>query len=160
VRAIIAPLERLLSTVDCSRKSYKLGHTELKSRKFTASELKVMTALWDRGPIAIREILETYPKKKRLAYTTVQTLVYRLEEKGAVRRTRKIGGAFIYEAVVSRQVAGHRLLDELMDLFGGRAQPVMSHLIECGKLTDEDVEAARRQLRDSRRNRVKKLPTE
>src|SRR5690606_11570921 len=116
------------------------------TKRFTRAELKVMQAFWDLGKASIREVLETFPKKRRPAYTTVQTLVYRLEEKGAIRRTRKIGGAHIFEPVVSRQMEGRKLLDEVLELFGGRTQPVMSHLIETGRLTREDVEAARRLL--------------
>lgn len=115
-------------------------------KKLTVAELRVMELLWNDGPAAIRELLEKYPGKRRPAYTTVQTLVYRLEEKGAIRRKRKIGGAHIFEAVISRHAAQRRMLDELLEFFGGRAQPLVSHLIESGRLTLEDIEAAKRQL--------------
>jgi predicted transcriptional regulator len=118
----------------------------MKSKKLTAAELNVMQILWDDGPAAIRELLEKYPGKRRPAYTTVQTLVYRLEEKGAISRKRKIGGAHIFEAVISRHAAQRRMLDELLEFFGGRAQPLVSHLIESGRLSLEDIEAAKRQL--------------
>jgi predicted transcriptional regulator len=118
----------------------------MKPRKLTTAELNVMQLLWDEGPAAIRELLEKYPGKRRPAYTTVQTLVYRLEEKGAIRRKRKIGGAHIFEVVISRHSAQRRMLDELLEFFGGRAQPLVSHLIESGRLSLDDIEAARQQL--------------
>jgi predicted transcriptional regulator len=120
----------------------------MKSKNLTAAELKIMDALWEKGAASIRELLEAYGGKA--AYSTVQTLVYRLEEKGAVRRTRKIGGAHIFEAVISRNAAQRKMFDEFLQLFGGRAQPLVSHLIESGQLTREDVEAARRRLGNKR----------
>jgi BlaI family transcriptional regulator, penicillinase repressor len=116
--------------------------------KFTPLELQIMQALWDRGPICIRDIQESFPEDKRPAYTTVQTTIFRLEGKKAVRRVRKIGNAHIFEAVVSRGVAQSRLIDDLLGLFGGRTQPVIAHLIESGKLTLDDVEEARKTLRN------------
>jgi BlaI family transcriptional regulator, penicillinase repressor len=115
--------------------------------KFTPLELQIMQALWDRGAISIREIQESFPERDRPAYTTIQTTVYRLESKKAVRRVRKISNAHIFEAVVSRQATERRFLDDLLGLFGGRTQPVMAHLIEAGKLTLEDVQEAERTLR-------------
>jgi BlaI family penicillinase repressor len=115
--------------------------------KFTPLELGIMQALWDNGRASIREIQETFPESRRPAYTTVQTTVYRLEEKKAVSRVKKIGNAHIFEAVVSRNAAQTRLIDELLGLFGGRTQPVMAHLIEHGKLTMDDVKSAEETLR-------------
>ena len=115
--------------------------------KFTPLELQIMQALWDRGPVCIRDIQESIPEPSRPAYTTVQTTIFRLEAKKAVRRVRKIGNAHIFEAVVSRGDAQSRLIDDLLGLFGGRTQPVMTHLIEAGKLTLDDVEEARKTLR-------------
>ena len=106
-----------------------------------------MEGLWSRGACSIRELQDALPAKSRRAYTTVQTLVYRLEAKGAVRRTKKIGGAHIFEAAVSRSSAQRRLVDELLQLFGGRAQPLMSHLIDAGKLTLDDIEEAKKALK-------------
>ena len=117
------------------------------AKKFTPLELQIMQALWDRGAICIRDIQETFPERDRPAYTTVQTTVYRLEEKKAVRRVRKIGNAHIFEAVVTRDSTQRRLLDDLLRLFGGRSQPVMEHLIESGSLTLEDVKQAEKTLR-------------
>jgi len=117
-------------------------------------ELQIMEVLWERGVVSIREIQEAFPDKNRPAYTTVQTTVYRLESKKAVRRVKKISNAHMFEAVVSRGAAHRRLLDELLALFGGRTQPVMAHLIESGRLTLEDVEEARKTLqRLSRKER-------
>lgn len=111
-------------------------------------ELKIMNALWDRGASSVREILETFPQKKRPAYTTVQTMVYRLEAKNAVRRVRKISNAHIFEAAISRDATQGRLVDELLGLLGGRAQLVMARLIESGKLTLDDIKDAERTLRE------------
>ena len=106
-----------------------------------------MEALWSLGASSIREIQEAFPAKRRPAYTTIQTTVYRLETKGALRRVKKISNAHIFEASVSRTAAQGRLIDELLGLFGGRTQPVMAHLIETGKLTLEDVLEAERMLK-------------
>src|SRR5690242_2231505 len=115
--------------------------------KFTKLELQIMQALWDGGTLSIREIQESFPERDKPSYTTVQTTVYRLEGKNAVRRVKKISNAHIFEAVVSRQSAQRRLIDDLLALFGGRTQPVMSHLIESGKLTLEDVKEAEKALK-------------
>jgi predicted transcriptional regulator len=115
--------------------------------KLSKLEFKIMEALWTKGPLSVREILESFPAKRRPAYTTVQTMVYRLEAKNALRRTKKIGNAHIFEAVVSQAAAQRKHIDDLLALFGGRAQPLMSHLIESGRLTLEDIEEARAALR-------------
>jgi predicted transcriptional regulator len=107
-----------------------------------------MEALWTHGASSVREIQERFPGKHRPAYTTVQTMVYRLEGKKALRRIKKIGNAHIFDAVISRSAAQRRLIDELLSLFGGRTQPVVAHLIESGKLTLEDVQEAERTLRN------------
>jgi predicted transcriptional regulator len=117
--------------------------------KLSKLELKIMEALWSKGPSAVREIQESFPVKGRPAYTTVQTMVYRLEAKNAVKRTKKIGNAHIFEAVISRTAARRKVIDDLLGLFGGRAQPLMSHLIESGRLTLEDIEEARKALREA-----------
>lgn len=109
-------------------------------------EMKIMQALWERGPCSVREIQETFPAKKRPAYTTVQTIVYRLEAKGALRRAKKISNAHIFEATLSRDATHGRLIDDLLGLFGGRSQPVMAHLIESGKLTLDDIRDAEKML--------------
>jgi len=115
--------------------------------KLTRLELQIMEALWSKGALPIREIQEAFPEKDRPAYSTVQTTVYRLEGKGAVRRIKKISNAHIFEAVVSRGAAQGRLIDELLGLFGGRTQPVMAHLVESGKLTLDDVQETEKLLR-------------
>lgn len=106
--------------------------------KFTKLELQILEALWAEGKASIREIQEAFPEP-RPAYTTIQTTVYRLEGKGAVRRVRKISNAHIFEPVVARDVTRHGLLDEILSFFGGRAQPMMAQLAEAGKLTLDDV---------------------
>jgi predicted transcriptional regulator len=117
------------------------------SPKLTKLELQIMEALWTRGACSIREIQEAFPEKGRPAYTTVQTTVYRMEGKKALRRVKKISNAHIFEAAISREAAQSRLIDDLLGLFGGRTQPVMAHFIESGKLTLDDVEQARKALR-------------
>src|SRR5712671_3228964 len=113
--------------------------------KLTKLELQILEALWAHGKASIREIQEAFPEP-RPAYTTIQTTVYRLEGKKAVRRVKKISNAHIFEAVVSRNAAQRRLIDELLGLFGGRTQPVMAHLVESGKLTLADVREAEKAL--------------
>ena len=110
-----------------------------KSIKLTRFELEIMQVLWDLGSGSVREIQERLPEKRRPAYTTVQTIVRRLEEKEAVRRLKKIGNAFIFEPLISRRSAHHRLINELLDSFGGSARPLMAHLAETGKLSLEDL---------------------
>lgn len=111
-------------------------------------ELKVMDVLWKHGASSIREVQERFPAKSRPAYTTVQTTIGRLEAKKAVGRVKKIGGAFIYDALVSRENAQSRLIDDFLALFGGRVQPIMAHFVESGKLTLEDVQHVERHLRE------------
>jgi len=106
--------------------------------RFTRLELRILEALWANGKASIREIQEAFPEP-RPAYTTIQTTVYRLESKKAVRRVRKISNAHIFEPIVSRDVTRHGLLDEILSFFGGRAQPMMAQLAEAGKLTRDDV---------------------
>jgi len=117
------------------------------SPKLTRLELQIMETLWNRGSASIREIQEDFPEKDRPAYTTIQTTVYRLEAKKAVRRVKKVGNFHIFEAAVSRDHAQRKLVDELLALFGGRTQPVMAHLIESGRLTLADVKEAEKVLR-------------
>src|SRR5205085_6195752 len=136
----------LRSTYECSRYYVLIGVTLVTVPKLTRLEMHIMEALWSQGPSSIREIQQAFPASDRPAYTTVQTTVYRLETKKALRRVKKISNAHIFEAVVSRQAAQRRLIDELLGLFGGRTQPVMAHLIESGKLTLEDVREAERAL--------------
>src|ERR1051325_222638 len=109
-------------------------------------ELQIMEALWSRGPCSVREIQESFPAKRRPAYTTVQTMVYRLETKKALRRIKKIATALIFEAVVTREAAERRLIDDLLGLFGGRSRPIMAHLVESGTLSLDDVREAERAL--------------
>lgn len=121
------------------------------SPRLTKLELGIMEALWTRGASSIREIQEALPEENRPAYTTVQTMVYRLEAKKAVRRVKKVGNALIFEPDISRSAAQRRLVDDLLGLFGGRTQPVMAHLIDAGKLTLDDVHEAERLLRKAGR---------
>ena len=118
--------------------------------KLTQLELKIMEALWNQGALSIREIQQAFPESRRPAYTTIQTTVYRLEDKSAVKRVKKISNAHIFEAVISRQAAQRRLIDELLGLFG--TQPVMAHLIESGKLTLQDVREAEKALKKAEKD--------
>jgi BlaI family transcriptional regulator, penicillinase repressor len=115
--------------------------------KLTKLELQIMEALWNLGASSIREIQEAFPERDRPAYTTIQTTVYRMERKKILRRAKKISNAHIFEAVISRNAAQGRLIDDLLGLFGGRTQPVMAHLIESGRLTMDDVREAEKALR-------------
>ena len=121
----------------------------MKQPRLSRFELTIMEALWKLGASSVREIQESFPEKDRPAHTTVQTMLTRLEAKGAVRRAKKISNAHIYEAVLSRSAAQRRLVDELLGFFGGRAAPLMSHLVESGQLTLDDIEEARKALRKS-----------
>jgi BlaI family penicillinase repressor len=118
----------------------------MKLPKLTKLELQIMEVLWTRGPCAIREIQEAFPKRNRPAYTTIQTTVYRLEGKKALHRARKISHAHIFEALISRSAAQNRLIDDLLALFGDRLQPVMAHLIESKRLTLNDVKEAEKAI--------------
>ena len=115
--------------------------------KLAKLELRIMETLWTNGQASIREIQEAFPEEDRPAYTTIQTTVYRMEAKKAVRRIKKVGNFHIFEPAVSRTAAQRRLIDDLLALFGGRSQPVMAHLIESGKLTLADVKEAEKTLR-------------
>src|SRR5215469_3514397 len=115
--------------------------------KLTKLELQIMDALWSKGACSIREIQEAFPEKDRPAYTTIQTTIYRMEGKKAVRRVKKISNAHIFEAAIARDAARGRLIDDLLSLFGGSTQPVMSHLVQSGKLTLDDVRDAETLIR-------------
>ncbi len=119
--------------------------------KLSRLEFQIMEVLWSRGEASIREIQEAFPEKRRAAYTTIQTTIYRLEVKRVVKRVRKLGNFHIFAAAVSRSAAQRRLVDDLLALFGGRTQPVMAHLIESGKLTLDDVKEAEKTLRQMER---------
>ena len=110
-------------------------------------EFQIMETLWSKGDSSIREIVEAFPPKKRPAYTTIQTTVYRMEQKEVVQRVKRVGNFHIFAATITRDAAQRRLIDDLLALFGGRSQPVMAHLIESGKLTLEDVKEAEKALR-------------
>lgn len=112
------------------------------SPRLTRLELRIMDALWQLGTASTREIQEHFPLDERPAYTTVQTIIGRLEAKKAVRKLKKIGNAYVFDAVISRGAAQRRLIDELLAFFGGSTQPVMAHLIESGKLTIDDLKEA------------------
>jgi BlaI family transcriptional regulator, penicillinase repressor len=115
--------------------------------RLTRLEMQIMDALWSRGSASIREIQESFPVKKRPAYTTIQTTIYRLEFKKVVRRAKKVSNAHVFEPVVSRDKAQRRLIDDLLGLFGGKAQPIMAHLVESGSLSLADVQEAEKTLR-------------
>jgi predicted transcriptional regulator len=113
----------------------------------TKLELQIMETLWTRGACSVREIQDAFPEHGRPAYTTVQTTVYRLEGKKAVRIAKRVGNANIFEAAISRRAAENKLIDDLLGLFGGRVKPVMARLIESGKLTLDDVKEAEHAVR-------------
>lgn len=115
--------------------------------KLSKLEMQIMETLWTHGEASIREMQDAFPVKKRPGYTTVQTMVYRLEAKKVLRRTRKVGNFHMFAAMVSRDAAQRRLVDDLLAMFGGQSRPVVAHLIEAGKLTLEDVEFAEKTLK-------------
>ena len=117
----------------------------MRKPKLTRLELQILEILWARGNASIREVQESFPEP-RPAYTTIQTTMYRMEAKEAVKRIRKIGNAHLFEPLVSRDTARRRLLDDILSLFGGRAQPMMAQLAEVGKLTREDVRELERTI--------------
>jgi predicted transcriptional regulator len=119
----------------------------MKTPKFTALELRIMDALWSQGACSVRQIHESLAEKGRPAFTTVQTMVYRLEAKGALQCTKRIGNANVFEAVVSRLATEHKLLDDVLAFFGGGSKRVMAHLIDTGQLTLADIEDAEQRLR-------------
>jgi BlaI family penicillinase repressor len=126
------------------------------SVRLTKLELQIMETFWTQGACSVREVQEAFPESNRPAYTTVQTTVYRLERKKALRCVKRISNANIFEAVLSRQDAQRRLIDELLALLGGRAKLVMAHLVESGELTLEDVKEAEKALRKpSRKDKPK-----
>lgn len=108
--------------------------------RLTKLELEIMDLLWSGGEASIREILERIPERKRPAYTTIQTIVQRLEQKSAVRRTRKIGNAFLFEPLISRKSVYKRLIDDLLEKLGS-AEPLFAHLVESNRLTLDDLRA-------------------
>jgi predicted transcriptional regulator len=115
--------------------------------RLTKLEMQIMETLWTRGEASIREMQEAFPAKKRPGYTTIQTMVYRLETKKAIRRVRKVGNFHIFAAAVSRDAAQRKLVDDLLAMFGGQSRPVVAHLIDAGKLTLADVEFAENSLK-------------
>ena len=121
------------------------------SPTFSAPELEVMNQFWKRGRLSIREIQESFPEADRPPYTSIQSIVYRLEEQGAVRRVRKIGNAHIFEAVTSRQEAGGRAIEDLLRFFGGRTLSVMAQLVESGNLTRDDLRETEKLIGDLER---------
>jgi BlaI family penicillinase repressor len=125
--------------------------------KLSKLELQIMETLWKRGACSVRQIQEAFPESKRPAYTTVQTTVYRLlEGKKAVRIVGRISNANIFDAAITREDEGRKLIDEVLALFGGRPKPVMAHLVETGQLTLADIQEAERALRRHRKERGRK----
>ena len=114
--------------------------------RITRFELQLLERLWQLGRASVREIQESLPEEDRPAYTTVQTMIYRLEEKGAVKRLKKIGNANVFEAVFTRRAVHRRLIGDLLDMFGGSSEPVVAHLVETGKLTLNDIRAMEKAL--------------
>lgn len=132
--------------------------TQKNQIKLSPLELKAMEALWKLGRASIREVLEQIPVSKTLAYTTVQTLIFRLEAKGAVRKLRKIGNAYVFVPVITRRQAYRRLVSDFLEMFSGSPLPVMSHLADTGKLTLDDLRDLERILKE-RKTRRKKAST-
>src|SRR6516225_7755092 len=124
--------------------------------RLTKLEMEILEVLWGKGACSVREIQETFPEASRPAYTTVQTVVYRLERKKALRCVKRISNANIFEAVISRNAAQRRIVDELLAIFGGRAKLVMAHLVESGELTLADVKEAEQALLETTRKQKRR----
>ena len=125
----------------------------MKTPKFSPVELRIMDALWSNGACSVREIHDSFPEKERPAFTTVQTMVYRLEAKHALRCTKRVGNANVFEAVVSRDAIEHRFLNDVLAFLGGGPKRVMAHLIDTGQLTLADIEDAEQRLRALKRRK-------
>lgn len=121
--------------------------------KLSKLEFRIMETLWEKKECSIRDIQESFPEKKRPAYTTIQTTVYRMEAKAIVHRMKKVGNFHVFAPAISRESAQRRLMDDVLALFGGSGRPVMAHLIESGKLSMEDVKEAERLLRNLEKER-------
>jgi len=121
--------------------------------RITRFELELMEQLWKLGTASVREIQESLPEKNRPAYTTVQTMIYRLEEKKALKRIKKIGNAHVFEPLITRKAVYRRLIDDLLEMFGGSAAPVMAHLVESGKLSLAEVKLAEEALARKEKSR-------
>src|SRR5579871_5537998 len=119
----------------------------MKPRKLTTLELQIMDALWKRGASSVRQVHESLPARRRPAYTTIQTTMYRLEAKGTVRCVTRVGNANVFEAAISRETAQRRLVDDLLSLFNGSGRPIVAHLVEAGTLTLDDLKEAEQILR-------------
>ena len=129
------------------------------SVKLTKFEMEIMEAVWSLGAASVREIQEQLPERKRPAYTTVQTIIYRLEEKGAVRRVKKIGNAHIFEPVVTRKAAHLRLIEDLLHVFGGSPRLLVAQLVETGQLTLDDIKELENMLATLAANKTAEDPT-
>jgi predicted transcriptional regulator len=121
-----------------------------KSFKPTRLELELLSALWRLGSGSIREIQESLPLEDRPEYTTVQTIIYRLEEKGAVKRARKIGNAHIFEPLVSRKSTFATLIEDFIGTLGGSHEPLVAHLVESGKISSGDLKQIEKLLKERR----------
>jgi BlaI family penicillinase repressor len=122
--------------------------------KLSKLEFQIMETLWVRGEASIREILDSLPAKGRPAYNTVQTMIYRMEPKGVVRRVKRVGNFHVFEAVITRDAAQRRVIDDLLSYFGGQSQLLMAHLIESGKISLSDVRQAEQMVKNHRRKGV------
>ena len=122
--------------------------------KLSKLEFQIMETLWVRGEASIREILDSLPAKGRPAYNTIQTMIYRMEPKGVVRRVKRVGNFHVFEAVITRDAAQRRVIDDLLSYFGGQSQLLMAHLVESGKISLSDVREAERIVKNHRRKGV------
>ena len=122
--------------------------------KLSKLEFQIMETLWVRGEASIREVLDSLPAKGRPAYNTIQTMIYRMEPKGVVRRVKRVGNFHVFEAVITRDAAQRRVIDDLLSYFGGQSQLLMAHLIESGKISLSDVRQAEQIVKNHRRKGV------
>jgi BlaI family penicillinase repressor len=125
----------------------------MKVPRFSRAETRILEQYWKLGTASVREVLESLPEDERVAYTTVQTLVYRLEEKGALRKVKKIGNAQLFEPAINQNQYRGRLVRDLLDLFGGSPRLLVSNLLENGTLTLRDLNALQSATRGERNGR-------
>jgi BlaI family transcriptional regulator, penicillinase repressor len=125
----------------------------MKEPRLSKAETRILEQCWKLGTASVREVLESLPEDERVAYTTVQTLVYRLEDKGALRKVKKIGNAQLFEPAINQSQYRGRLVRDLLDLFGGSPRLLVSNLLENGTLSLRDLKALQSAARTDKNGR-------
>lgn len=125
----------------------------MRKRRLSKAEARILEQYWKLGTSSVREILDSLPEDERVAYTTIQTLVYRLEQKGALRKVKKIGNAQLFEPAIDQSQYRGTLVQDLLDLFGGSPRMLVSNLLETGTITLRDLKALQTATPNSNSNR-------